>query len=120
MSSSEEPKPEERAEIDGGHGSTCNNASCVPFCATTLISCREYSRLSSKRLDEPLSFFEAFCYWFHHVICMVCRRFDRQLRTIHRAGQALAEESLQSGNNPAHQLTPEAQERIRKHLHENR
>ncbi|MGA1192550.1 MAG: hypothetical protein ACO3XO_09740, partial [Bdellovibrionota bacterium] len=103
------------------HEGACGNASCVPFCITTLISCREYSRLASKRLDERLTVFEAICYWFHHGICMVCRRFNRQIHLIDKAGASLATDTAHDieGVAGVHTLRPEAQERIRKHLQDN-
>ena len=103
------------------HDGSCEKASCVPFCVTTLISCREYSRLASKRLDEKLSVFESVCYWFHHGICMVCRRFNRQIHLIDKAGASLAEGTPHDIEAVAgvHTLRPEAQERIRKHLQDN-
>lgn len=103
------------------HDGSCGNASCVPFCITTLISCREYSRLASKRLDEKLSVFESICYWFHHGICVLCRRFNRQIHLIDKAGAALSEDSPPDveGIAGVHTLRPEAQERIRKHLQDN-
>jgi hypothetical protein len=103
------------------HEGTCEKASCVPFCITTLISCREYSRLASKRLDERLTVFEAICYWFHHGICMVCRRFNRQIHLIDKAGASLATDTSHDieGVAGVHTLRTEAQERIRKHLQDN-
>lgn len=121
MTSENGRKDQDLQSTSAQHDGECENASCVPFCVTTLISCREYSRLASKRLDEKLSVFESVCYWFHHGICMVCRRFNRQIHLIDKAGASLAEDTPHDIEAVAgvHTLRPEAQERIRKHLQDN-
>ncbi|MCI5065465.1 hypothetical protein MRY87_07040 [bacterium] len=72
-----------------------------------LLSCAEYSKLASKKIDVPLSAAESVAYWFHKMICMVCRRFERQLGIIERAAQsyglrALSDEELSESGDTFH------------------
>ena len=54
------------------------------------ISCERYTELTSARLDgQKLLGSQLIGYWFHHVLCMVCRRYRKQLLTIEKAAARL-------------------------------
>jgi hypothetical protein len=52
-----------------------------------LLSCKRYSELASRQLDEQLSGWDKFFHRFHHAICLVCRRFARQIQVIDSASK---------------------------------
>jgi hypothetical protein len=55
--------------------------------------------------------FEAFFYWFHHLICMVCRRYNRQISMIDTAARCSLSEHLGTDSHgPA--LSLEAKARL--------
>ena len=60
----------------------------LPF-EMALLSCERYTELASKAQDAPLNWSEKPMFYFHHVICMVCRRFRRQLCAIDEASKRL-------------------------------
>lgn len=47
-----------------------------------MISCKEYTELRSRALDETLTTREQWALKIHHVICLMCRRFNRQLNLL--------------------------------------
>ncbi|MCB0353242.1 MAG: hypothetical protein KDD64_06945 [Bdellovibrionales bacterium] len=50
------------------------------------MSCRQYSELASRKLDDiPLSLPQRVQYAVHKVLCLMCRRFERQIALIERA-----------------------------------
>lgn len=52
-----------------------------------LLSCKRYSELASRQLDDRLSGWDKFFHRFHHAICLVCRRFARQIQVIDSASK---------------------------------
>ena len=50
-----------------------------------LFSCEHYSELASRRLVEPIPWYQVPFFWLHHMICMVCRRYGRQIKAIQDA-----------------------------------
>ena len=48
-----------------------------------MLSCREATRLSSDRLDTPLSPLQRWPLALHLALCRHCRRFDHDLRRLH-------------------------------------
>jgi len=59
------------------------------------LSCEHYTELASQSLDRPLSLKEKFSFKLHHAICMVCRRYNRQINLIQRAALKLSEKEAQ-------------------------
>ena len=51
------------------------------------VTCREASRILSKREDAPLSFRERLQLWMHLRICDACRRVARQFSAMRLAVQ---------------------------------
>jgi hypothetical protein len=52
---------------------------------THIVSCREASRLLSRREEQPLASVERFKLALHLRLCRACTRFARQLVFIRRA-----------------------------------
>ncbi|MCB0310356.1 MAG: hypothetical protein KDD42_03925 [Bdellovibrionales bacterium] len=77
------------------------------FSKVNILSCKRYSELASMKQDIPLSGWDRLFFVFHHAICLVCRRFNRQLELIDQA--------LQTGeemHDSRIQLSTEARDRI--------
>jgi hypothetical protein len=47
-----------------------------------MLSCKETTALASQRLDEKLSWSTRSTMWVHLLICVHCRRYVKQLRTV--------------------------------------
>ncbi len=47
------------------------------------ISCKESTQLSTKKLEQKLSWKEAILLQFHILICTPCRYFQQQVNAIH-------------------------------------
>ncbi len=83
-----------------------------------MLTCKDASHLLSERQERPLTFRERWGVRLHLWICESCRRFERQLATIRQAMDFLrgrAEAEAQGSD-----LSPEARERIRQALAEER
>lgn len=48
-----------------------------------LPTCREMTRHSSDRLDEPVPWWRQPGIWLHLLFCRLCRRYRRQVKWIH-------------------------------------
>ncbi len=76
-----------------------------------LLSCKHFSELASKKLDQPLTTWEKFFFRSHYLICLVCRRFFRQMNTIDSAARdRLSDEFVNSKDGP--KLSEGAKRRI--------
>ena len=62
-----------------------------------IISCRETTRLVSQGLDRELAFGERVALRVHLVICLGCRRTQRQMQFLRRAVRELVEFDLKAG-----------------------
>ena len=76
-------------------------------------TCAEMSRLSSRRLDQPLSLKLRLQIRVHKLICAWCARYDNQLRVLRRLMQN-EKASLHDRQNV--ELSQEARERIKQSL----
>ena len=56
-----------------------------------LISCKEASRLVSRREEAPLSFGQRILLRLHLSICIACTRFERQVHFLRTAMQKFRE-----------------------------
>ena len=65
-----------------------------------MISCPEATRLSSERLDRKLEGWEMARYRFHLMICGLCRRYGKQMETLHTMVHGRGEELAESLNDP--------------------
>jgi len=77
------------------------------------VSCRDFTRLASAKLDQPLSVGERSRYFLHRLICDICRRQEKRMHQLNR----LASATLQrAGDDAMVKLDDEARERIRKRI----
>lgn len=73
-------KPHER------EGSEKEGVSEWLHCGVSLLSCKQYTELASRKLDNgKLSTAERVQYWIHKMLCLMCRRFERQMKLIEQA-----------------------------------
>lgn len=54
------------------------------------LSCEEAAELSSRRLDEPLSWADKLAWAGHLLVCRSCRRFRQQLTFLRQAVRHIA------------------------------
>jgi len=85
-----------------------------------VFSCEHYTELASRSLDHPLTLKESSFFNLHHLICLVCRRYNRQLSFIEMAAKRLSQDAdyndeIQS-SSPA--MSKEAKSRIKAKLAE--
>lgn len=52
------------------------------------VSCRHFSDLTLQSMDRPLTRGEKFRSRFHFMICSVCRKFEKQMRSLPALVQA--------------------------------
>jgi Putative zinc-finger len=52
-----------------------------------IISCKDASRLVSRREDAPLSAWQRWVLRLHLSVCAACTRFERQIAFLHAAMQ---------------------------------
>ena len=72
------------------------------------ITCRDFTRLASEKLDRPLTSGEQRRYWFHGLICSICRRQEQRMRQINTlAGKVLTNASTDAA------VTMEEESRLR-------
>jgi len=79
------------------------------------LSCEHYTELASQSMDRPLSVKEKLSFRLHHAICMVCRRYNRQINLIQRAAIRLSEREAQlekQAESSDITLSEEAKEKI--------
>lgn len=78
-------------------------------------TCAEMARLASLSFEQPPSLTLRLRMRLHHLICTWCRRYERQLRFLHRAAPR-AHENLEL--LMARGLSPEAKRRLVRRLRE--
>ncbi|MGH8272637.1 MAG: zf-HC2 domain-containing protein [Gammaproteobacteria bacterium] len=76
-----------------------------------MMNCRDTARLLSERLEHPLGRRREWALRFHLLICTACRRYDSQIRWLHKLlrSEARAESAASLGEA--------ARERIVARLH---
>lgn len=72
-------------------------------------TCSEMSRLASRSLDQPLSLQVWFKMRLHYLICVWCKRYNKQVLFLHRMARQLP---LQMESTAGRTLSPEARQRI--------
>lgn len=77
-----------------------------------MLKCKEASHLISERQERPLGLRERWDLWLHLLICVYCRRFERQVAMLSRAMRELGRRRM--ADEQGVDLSPEARERIRK------
>lgn len=53
------------------------------------LSCKEYTQRASQRIDAEIPWSEKPGYWFHHLLCASCRRFQQHILFIEKVLRAL-------------------------------
>ena len=76
-----------------------------------LLSCKRHTELASNQLDRQLCLSEKFQYYIHRFICLMCRRFERQLEIIQRSAKLVCNDT-----SNLEKLSAEAKKRIRDEL----
>jgi len=76
-------------------------------------TCAEMSRLTSRALEQPLTLKTRFKMRLHHLICVWCKRYSKQLQFLHATAPHLDEHT----DVPASRgLSAEAKRRITQRL----
>jgi len=78
-------------------------------------NCAEMSRLSSLAFEQTPSFAMRLKMRLHHLICVWCRRYEKQLQFLHRAAPKLQEEIEAASKR---KLTEESKRRMVERLRE--
>lgn len=81
-----------------------------------MLTCKDATRLISERQERPLGFRERLGLRMHILMCVYCRRFERQIELMRKAMRVLGRRVR--ADTEGADLTPEARERIRKALAE--
>lgn len=79
------------------------------------FSCKKYAQLASKKLDAPIVWSEKPGYWFHHFLCMSCRRFEAHIDVLEKTVRSLGEkdlERIEQEESPSEGLSSEAKQRM--------
>ena len=77
------------------------------------ISCEKYAKLASRKVDTHLHWYEQPGFFFHHLLCTVCRRFKRQIELI---DMAAARVDQMSHCNCSEVLSDERKEKIKSEI----
>ncbi len=77
------------------------------------FSCREYTQRVCHDLDGTLAWNKRPGLWFHHMLCMMCRRANRQLRVVQLALEGLKERGEEDFLDSSVSLSSDRRERIR-------
>jgi hypothetical protein len=80
-----------------------------------MFSCQRVAELTSRELDEPLSFGQRIALGFHRIVCSACNRFKKQLVEIDRDSKELIADNKVPKSE---RLSDEAGVRIRRALKE--
>ena len=78
-------------------------------------NCAEMSRLASLSLDQPASLPVRLKMRLHHLICVWCQRYQKQLQFLHRAAPRMQEEIEAATNR---KLSEESKRRMVERLRE--
>jgi len=78
-------------------------------------NCAEMSRLASISLEQPPSFAQRLKMRLHHLICVWCQRYQKQLQFLHRAAPKM-QEAIEAASN--RKLSEESKRRMVERLRE--
>ena len=68
----------------------------------SLLSCKRFAERHTRSLDEPLKGWDRFAYYFHYLLCYVCRRFSQQMSYLDKLLKIVGRA------NPVAENTPES------------
>ncbi len=91
-------------------------SSIVTFLARQFPPCKEVTRLVSESLDRDLSVPERLTLRVHVLMCVLCRRFARQVRFVRDALRRHSDRLEGQDLPPPPGLSPEARDRIKRNL----
>lgn len=77
-----------------------------------MLTCKETSYLASKKLDGKLNWHEQMSLWLHIVICSLCRRYVRDIDTLHLIMLKAGKKSLVLFSE-SERLSEQSRERIK-------
>jgi hypothetical protein len=83
-----------------------------------LLECRDISKLITRSVDEPLSFFERLRVYWHLLTCRFCRRFEKQIFWLHDIFRSSSDPDLPISSDKRC-LSEGARERIKETLKRN-
>ena len=86
-----------------------------PLMKLARMSCREFARLASERLDRPLTSGERLRYVFHRILCGVCRPLPRQLEHLRHLSHCCGHEH-EAGASSQTEMPEDAAAKIREAL----
>ena len=86
-----------------------------PVLTLTGMTCRDALRLSSERMDGPLRSLDSLRLRMHLLVCGICRHLPSQFENLRQRVRCCHHEEHSDLQEP---LSPEARERIEKHLHQ--
>lgn len=84
-----------------------------------MLSCKETTRLVSESLDRPLPLRQRIAVRVHLLFCKLCNRYRQHLLFIRDALRRHPERLEAHEGPPSPLLSPEARERIKRHLSRN-
>ncbi len=79
-------------------------------------SCRETARLLSKSMEEPLSIWTRMSLRFHLMMCVLCRRYAKQIRALEQMARGLSDRAERDDAAAIEGLSPDAKKRLRSAL----
>lgn len=81
--------------------------------AKLMLTCHEVTRLVSQQAEAPLPWNKRVRMRLHMVLCLWCRRYERQLAFLRQALRSMPERDCCS---PRAQLSPEMRQRLKQAL----
>jgi hypothetical protein len=83
-----------------------------------MLTCKDASHLISQGQERPLGWRERWALKFHLLMCVYCRRFDRQIGWMRQAMREMGRRAEADAEIAAtgDELSPEARERMLKAL----
>lgn len=81
-----------------------------------MLTCKDASHLISESQERKLGFRERMGLKFHLLMCVYCRRFDKQIAFVRKALRELGRRA--EADTESAELSSEARDRIRKALAE--
>lgn len=84
------------------------------------LSCKEYTQRASRSLDGKIRWDELPGFWFHHILCISCRRFKTQVEFLERVFRLAKLDEVAIAVGEEASLSDEAAARIQQALNESR
>ena len=85
-----------------------------------MFSCKKVTKLVSESMERPLSLRGRIAIRIHFMLCKYCVRFHRHMLALRNLGRTYKEDEAEAGGIPPDGLSPDARERIKKALAEDK